>query len=220
LFQKRFPIANDLTGDAGDLVNTAGFRFNAPFPYTENDYVQRVDFTINDKMKVFGRGTVARTSATQSAIQFPGDPPTYPFFDHSYAWVVGHTWTISSNKLNQAEYGETFEDYEFNVIYNPQGVNQYGFSGLSGPYGGGSNSQARTYPIPMIRDDFSWEKGKHSFTFGGTFKWETPNEFADEDYNFPGIGVTGNTYLQALSTAAGPPPSIPIFLRRSASSPM
>jgi hypothetical protein len=199
LFQKRFPIANDLTGDAGDLVNTAGFRFNAPFPYTENDYVQRVDFTINDKMKVFGRGTVARTSATQSAIQFPGDPPTYPFFDHSYAWVVGHTWTISSNKLNQAEYGETFEDYEFNVIYNPQGVNQYGFSGLSGPYGGGSNSQARTYPIPMVRDDFSWEKGKHSFTFGGTFKWETPNEFADEDYNFPGIGVTGNTYLQALS---------------------
>ena len=31
-FQSRYPVANDLTGDVGDLVNTAGFRFNAPFP--------------------------------------------------------------------------------------------------------------------------------------------------------------------------------------------
>jgi hypothetical protein len=65
LFQKQYPVANDLTGDVGDLVNTAAFRFNAPFPYVENDYVQRADFAINDKMKVFGRGTVGRTSATQ-----------------------------------------------------------------------------------------------------------------------------------------------------------
>jgi len=199
LFQMRYPMANDLSGAAGDLVNTAGFRFNAPFPYVENDYVQRVDFNLNDKMKVFGRGTVTRVSATQSAVQFPGDPLTYPFFDNSYAWVVGHTWNIGNNKVNQAEYGETFEDYNFSVIYNPQGANQFGYSGLSGPYGGGNNSQARTYPIPVVRDDFSWQKGKHSFTFGGTFKWETPNEFAAENYNFPAVGVAGNTYFTALS---------------------
>lgn len=33
LFQSRYPIANDLTGDVGDSVNTAGFRFNSPDPY-------------------------------------------------------------------------------------------------------------------------------------------------------------------------------------------
>ncbi len=204
LFQKRYPVANDLTGDVGDLINTAGFRFNAPFPFTENDYVEKIDFTLNDKMKFFGVGHVARESATESAIQFPGDPATYPFFDHSYAWAVGNTWTISNNKLNQLEYGETFEDYEFNVIYNPQGANQYAFSGLSGPYAGGNNSQARTYPIPVIRDDFSWEKGRHSFTFGGTFKWDTPNEFAAEDYNFPSVGITGNTHLTGLTANLRP----------------
>lgn len=205
LFQQRYPMANDTTGDVGDLVNTAGFRFNAPDPYVEDNYVERVDYTINDKMKIFGRGTIARRNALENPVQFPGDPTySYPFYDRSYAWVVGHTWTINQNMLNQAEVGETYEDYNFDVGYNPQGENQYNYAGLSGPYGSGSNSQARTYPIPMVRDDFSWEKGRHSYTFGGTFKWETPNEFAAENYNFPSVGVAGNTYFTALSSNLRP----------------
>jgi len=200
LFQSRYPIANDLTGDVGDMVNTAGFRFNAPDPYHEDNYVQRVDLNLNEKMKLFGRGTIARRNAVESSIQFPGDPIyTYPFFDRSYAYVVGHTWQLSNHMLNQAAYGETYENFNFDVTYNPQGNNQYGYAGLSGPYGGGNNSQARTYPIPMIRDDFSWEKGRHSLTFGGTFKWETPNEYAAENFNFPNVGVTGNTNFTSLS---------------------
>ena len=204
LMNQRYPHANDLSGKVGDLVNTAGFRFNAPFPYKEDDYVQRVDYTLNSKMRVFGRGTFTRTTGTQSAIQFPGDPTTFPFFDQSYAWVVGHTWTIGNNKVNQASGGETFENFQFPVVYNPQGANQFGFAGLTGPYAGGNNSQLRTYPIPIIRDDFTWEMGRHSLTFGGTFKWETPNEFAAENFNFPAVGVTGNTYFTALDPSLRP----------------
>jgi hypothetical protein len=204
LMQKRYPVANDLSGDVGDGVNTAGFRFNAPFPYVEDDYVQRVDYNLNSSMKLFGRGTFTRTTGTQGAIQFPGDPPTFLFKDQSYAWVVGHTWTIGNNKLNQFNVGETFENYRFDKTYNPQGDDAFGFSGLTAPYQGGNNSQDRTYPIPIIRDDFSWEKGRHGFAFGGTFKWETPNEFANENFNFPSVGVTGNTYLAALSPSQRP----------------
>lgn len=205
LFQKRFPVANDLTGDVGDLVNTAGFRFNSPDPYVENVYVQRVDYTINNNQKIYGKGNVSRVNSLENEPQFPGDPEyTYPFFDRSYAFVVGHTWQIGSNKLNQASFGETFEDYDFSVTYNPQGANQFGYSGVSGPYGGGNNSQARTYPMPIIRDDFSWEKGRHSITFGGLFSWQTPNEFAAENYNFVSIGTTGNTNLTALNPSLRP----------------
>jgi hypothetical protein len=202
LMNKRYPHANDLTGDVGDMVNTAGFRFNAPFPYVEDDYVQRVDYNMNSSMKLFGRGTFTRTTGTQGAIQFPGDPPTLLFKDQSYAWVVGHTWTIGNNKLNQFNVGETFENYRFDYTYNPQGGDQFGFSGLTAPYQNASNSQDRTYPIPIIRDDFSWEKGRHSFVFGGTFKWETPNEFADENFNFPSVGLGGN--LTALNPSLRP----------------
>jgi hypothetical protein len=199
LISSRYPHANDLTGDVGDGVNTGGFRFNAPFPYVENDYVQRVDYNMNSTMKVFGRGTFTQTTATEDAIQFPGDPPTSLFKDQSYAWVAGHSWAIGSNKLNVFNIGETFENYRFDKTYNPQGNDQFSFAGLTAPYEGGNNSQDRTYPIPIVRDDFSWEKGRHNFSFGGTFKWETPNEFAAENYNFPSIGVTGNTLLTGLS---------------------
>src|SRR5579863_2156566 len=105
LFSSRYPHVNDFSGGDGG-INTGGYRFNAPFPFKEDDYVQRVDFILNSKMKLFGRGTFTRTNGTEFAIQFPGDPETYPFLDQSYAWVVGHTWTISNNKINQVSYGE------------------------------------------------------------------------------------------------------------------
>jgi hypothetical protein len=201
LFSSRYPHANDLSGAAGDLINTAGYRFNAPFPYKEDDYVQRVDFTINQRMKLYGKGSFTRTNGTESAIWFPGDPETYPFLDQSYTYVVGHTWNISNNKVNQASYGEVFENYNFPNTYNPDGANQFNTFGgngtggaiISGPYGSAINAQGRTYPIPVIRDDFTWDRGGHDFRFGGTFKWPKPGGYTILNYNTPTIGLGGYT---------------------------
>jgi Carboxypeptidase regulatory-like domain len=213
LFSSRYPHANDLT--AGDGLNTGGYRFNAPFPYKEDDYVQRVDYNLNDRMKLWGKGGFTRTTGTESAIQFPGDPPTSLFTDQSYTWVVGHVWTISNTKVNQASYGEVFENYNFPNTYNPTGVTQYQTFGgngtggaiLSGPYALAINQQGRTYPVPVIRDDFSWDKGNHSFRFGGTFKWPSPKGYTILDYNTPVIGLGGNT--PDLNTSASPNPLRP-----------
>ncbi len=196
----RYPVANDLSGSAGDLVNTAGFRFDAPFPLTLNVYVGKLDYNLTDKMKLYGRVTFSRENATQSAIQFPGDPETYPFFDKSFAWVVGHDWTIGTNKLNQASFGIVKENYSFPNTFNPNGITQYSFGGipsggtfLSAPYASAINAQARTYPVPQLRDDFSWQKGKHNLTMGGTFKYINPDNQTILDYNSPTVGLGGNT---------------------------
>jgi hypothetical protein len=211
LFSSRYPHANDLSGNYGDLLNTAGFRFNAPFPYTENDFVQRVDYNLNSRMKIFGKGSFTRTNGTESAPQFAGDPETHPFLDQSYTYVVGHTWTITNNMVNQAEYGETFENYSFPDSYNQTGITQYGsnIGGngvggtiLSGPYSTAANAQGRTFPVPVIKDDLNWNKGKHSLTFGGTFKWETPDGYTILDYNTPSIGLGGN-----IEGLGGPTPN-------------
>ena len=200
LFATRYPHANDFSGQRGDLINTAGFLFNAPTKRTDNVYVGRVDYNLNDKMKLYGVGHVTRTNATESAIQFPGDPVTSPFYDRSYSWVVGDVWTLNNTMVNQASYGEVYESYNFPNTYNPTGATQFGAIGgtgaggaiLSGPYASAINQQGRTYPIPIIRDDFSWDKGKHSFRFGGTFKWLSPGGYTVLDYNSPGIGLGGN----------------------------
>ena len=201
LFNSRYPHANDFSGSRGDLLNTAGYRFNAPFPYKEDDYVQRVDFYLNEKVKFWGKGNFVRTNATQSAIQFPGDPVTSPFIDRSYVYVIGNIWTINSRMVNNASYGKVYENFNFPNTYNPTGVTQYGSMGgngtggsiLSSPYASAINAQGRTYPIPFIRDDFSWDKGKHSFRFGGTFKWITPQDYTILNYNSPSIGLGGFT---------------------------
>jgi hypothetical protein len=220
----RYPKANDLTGTFGDHINTAGFRFNAPYPYVENNYVGRVDYNLTSTQKLFGRLTFARTTATQSAIQFPGDPQTFPFLDKSYAWVVGHNWSIGTNKVNQASWGETVTNYNFPNSYNPTGITQYanGFGGtgtggsiLSGPYASAINAQNRIVPIPVVRDDFSWQKGTHNIQFGGTFKYVNPDSNTILDYNSPTLGLGGN--MLSLSTPTSPNPLRPSDLDASSS---
>jgi hypothetical protein len=209
LFSTRYPHSNNT--NIGDGLNTGGFLFNAPFPYKEDDFVQRVDFNLNDKMKLFGRGTFTRVNATQSAIWFPGDPTTYPFIDRSYAYVGSFVWNVNPNLVNQVYYGETFENYDFPNTFNPTGATQYdnGFGGngsggtiVTGPYGNAINEQERTYPVPIIRDDLTWDRGAHSFHAGGTFKWPKPSEFSALNFNVPLIGLGG--YMPALDSTLRP----------------
>jgi hypothetical protein len=194
----RYPSPNDFTGDHGDLLNTAGFRFNAPTPYIENNYVGRLDVSPFKNHHLFGRVTYNHINGTENPIQFPGDPETYPNLDTSHAWVAGWVWTIGSNKTNSFIWGSTISNRGFPVTYNPQGPNQYGWDGnptggffLDGIYGGAAGAQARYFPIPVVRDDFSWEKGRHSFAFGGTFKYPSPHFSHYSDYNTPGVGLGG-----------------------------
>jgi hypothetical protein len=193
---QRFPHANDLTG--GDGINTGGFRFNAPFNDFETNYVGRLDYELTSKMRVFARFNLVRENAVQLTNQFPGDPATAPYIDRSYAYVVGHTWAISSTKVNQFFYGDTVSQPSFPITYNPQGTNLLTFGDgtttlISDAYRTPVNGQGRRIPIPVVGDDFSWQKGTHNLQFGGTFKFIKSSSFTKLDYNTAAIGLGGQT---------------------------
>lgn len=197
VFTGRYPAPNDFSGTAGDLVNTAGLRFNAPSPTNESDYVARVDYNLTSNQKIFGRGTVKREQATQTVVEYPGDPVTHPFQDQSRAWVFGHNWTIGNNMTNQASFGENIEDYNFPDTYNPTGANQYTWGGngtggniLSPAYSSAVNAQGRSYPIPVLSDNFTWMKGRHTLQMGGTFKYINPASYTILNYISPLIGLS------------------------------
>ena len=201
----RYPHANDLTG--GDGVNTGRYRFNTPTPDFETNYVGRIDYTLNSKMKLFGRGTVVRENAIQSPVQFPGDPVTSPFVDRSYAFVIGHTWAINSRMVNNVYGGETVADLSFPNTYNPQGTSILTFGDgtttlLSDPFTSPVNAQYRVVPTPVIGDDFSMQKGSHNIQFGGTFKWINSHSNTKLDYNVATIGLGGN--VLGLNTSLRP----------------
>jgi hypothetical protein len=191
----RYPHANDLT--AGDGLNTGGYRFNAPEPDNETNYVARVDFTLTPTMKIFAKAGINRRDAVQTPQFLPADPVLgNPFQDRSYNYVVGHTWQIGANKVNEFYYGDTVEKYNFPGNYAPTGTTVLTFGGgtptfLGSPYNE-QQTQKRRIPVPVVRDDFNWTKGTHSLGFGGSFKFIKTESQQILDFNFVNLGLGGN----------------------------
>jgi hypothetical protein len=197
VFTNRYPKANDLA--FGDRINTAGFKFNDPLPYVENNYVGRGDYNLTSDQKIWGKVGFSRVNSARCCDQYAGDPESLPFLDTSYQWVVGHNWAIGNNKTNQAWYGAAVTNWSFPRPFNPNGDNQYSFGGngsggtiLSAPYLSASNAQGRVVPIPVIGDDFAWQKGRHNIQIGGTFKYINPDSRTILNFNSPTLGLGGN----------------------------
>jgi Carboxypeptidase regulatory-like domain len=216
LIKSRYPHANDLT--AGDGVNTGGFRWNAPAHFSGNDYVSRIDYNLTSKMKLFGRVSIYRLTQGDDVNfsapeQFPGDPISNEIIDHSWAFVIGHTWTISNTKVNQFNYGETRSILNFPALFNPTGTTQYtsfmnsatNSAQIDAPFPGGS-SQKRTVPIPVFKDDFNYVRGRHNVQVGGTFKPIKDSSTLVNDFNSVTIGL-GNPVLslENQSPSQSPP---------------
>jgi len=146
----------------GDGVNTGGFQFNAPLPVKLSAHVARLDFNITSDARhiAYFRGNYQQ-DVTGGAPQFPDTPPTNQW-SHPLGFVAGHTWTISSNKVNNFRYGLTREAFTnqgdstenaitFRSVF-ASNLFQRGFS--------------RTTPTQNITDDFSVIKGNHTLGFG------------------------------------------------------
>jgi hypothetical protein len=193
----RFPHSNNLV--TGDGINTGGYAFNAPNNDNSTNYVTRIDYNLNQNMKIFGRFTITRENAFEFPNQFAGDPATAPLIDRSYAFVVGHTWIIGSNKTNQVFLGETVQKLSFPNTFNPDGSTffTFGDGADSAPVPSSlylnPSAQARRVPVPMIGDDFSWTKSNHTYQFGGTFKNILAHDSTTQDYNTTEIGLGGQT---------------------------
>jgi hypothetical protein len=197
----RYPVANDLS--QGDGVNTGGYRFTVPTPDIETTYVSRVDYHLTPSQRIFARFTINRQNSIESLPEFPTDPVTHPFIDRSYGYVLSHVWTIGQNKVNQFYYGDTITKFSFPDTYNPTGADQYSFSGISGPYTA-FDGQKRRVPIPTVRDDFNWQHGAHSFTFGGTFKFIKTNSLFINNFNNVFGGLTGYALSGGLDPSVRP----------------
>ncbi|MGB8507808.1 MAG: carboxypeptidase-like regulatory domain-containing protein, partial [Pyrinomonadaceae bacterium] len=155
--------ANDFTvGDSSSsrLLNTAGYRFNASTPVTLNGHTAKFKWNLNDRQQVFVRASVQH-DLLGGAPAFP-DTPTEDTWSHPWGIVVGHTWTLRDNLVNDFHYGMTREAFTsqgdsaqnavfFRFVYSPLNF---------------SRTIARTTPVQNFTDDLSWVKGSHTAQFG------------------------------------------------------
>jgi hypothetical protein len=187
----RYPRSNNLA--VGDGLNTGGFIFNSPTHFNQNTVVARLDYKLSSKQRLFARGTYDHFNDDQVTQQFPGDPaPQVAFLGRSNTWVVGDTWTISSSLTNQVNFGITKQDDSFPAKFVPSAPNQLGFSfgALASPYASIS-SQARSVPIPELRDDIIKSWRNHVFQLGTNLKFIRSNSQLTRAINFPSIGIGG-----------------------------
>lgn len=203
LFNSRYPHANEL--GAGDGINTGGFLFNAPNPVIVNTYTTRVDYNINSKQKLYVRFNFFNDHAIVSglsSIQFPGDPITNPAVAQDRAWVIGHNWVISPTLVNTFVYGESRGELDSQATLTGAaapgsnlgvyaGLNWLFPTGISAPFArpGGISS---LNPVPTFRDDVSWQKGNHSFQFGGVFRPIRTRSLNVNNFIFTNQGLVTN----------------------------
>jgi len=155
--------ANDFTvGDstASRLLNTAGFRFNAPTPVQLNSHSGRFDYNLTSKQIVFFRTNIIY-DLTGGVPNFP-DTPAPNTWNHPWGFVAGHTWAISPRFTNNFRYGETREAFSQQGDSNTNALSfRFVYSPLLF-----SRTLNRITPVKNITDDFSWTKGNHSIQLG------------------------------------------------------
>src|SRR3569833_4608667 len=89
---------------AGDGVNFGSYNFSSPSPSSLNTNIGKIDFTPNKSNHIFVRGNLQKDTAIGPQ-NFPGQPASSFLEDNTKGFAVGHTWTPTSNIVNDLRYG-------------------------------------------------------------------------------------------------------------------
>ncbi len=166
------PLANgSLTGDG---INQGSVSFSSPNPIRLNTSIARLDYTPNDRHRIFIRGNLQK-DIINNPEQFPGQGPTDVIEDNSKGFTAGDTWSVKPNLINDVRFG-----------YVRQGFGDVGVG--SGDYVdfrfmSHETAETRTsitsVPLSNIVDNLNWTVGKHSLQIGGNWRLIHQNHVSD-----------------------------------------
>ena len=167
------PVANgSLTGDG---LNRGSFSFASPNPIRLNTSIARLDFTPNDRHRIFVRGNLQKDTTLQPE-QFPGQGPSSTDKNNSKGIIAGDTWTITPNLINDLRYGYVRQGYSNTGV----GTGDYVDFRFLSTSTAETRSSATSVPVNNIVDNLSWTKGKHTLQFGGNWRLIHQNHNSDE----------------------------------------
>ncbi|HEX6973003.1 MAG TPA: carboxypeptidase-like regulatory domain-containing protein, partial [Vicinamibacterales bacterium] len=183
------------------LQNT--FRFIIPNSPNVNVFpTGRVDFKATDNLAFRGSLNLHYRNLPRNP-QYPGlEPVNGGFTSTYYVLSTGADWTLRSNLFNQATFGLQSNYEEFNpgntlALYEPQGGRRITLPLMTSPQPTNDVMPIpRNNPVFNISDTLTWLRGKHTFTFGGTFRRTTMYE-----------SIGGAPYTVSLGVGTGDPAS-------------
>ena len=235
-----YPLPNNITkGYANDFISAESARANSDSETTRVDWQQSPNSSFQ-----------LRYSHGNEPQYLPAAIPNQGTVNStiSHQALLGHTWVLGPNKVNELKFGlSRIEGVNGNVntgvndvvsqlgipfvldtplFYGVPFIQFTGFTAFGDPANG---PYASWDTIIQAADNFSWNKGKHSFKFGGEFQQTrfnlTGNDVARGRFTFngqytsaPGVAPTqqqsiADFLLGYMSASEGQPGAVVAMLR-------
>jgi Carboxypeptidase regulatory-like domain/TonB-dependent Receptor Plug Domain len=159
----QYPASNE---NAGDGLNTLGYRFASNADSSWNTYILKGDWHINSSgsQTLFLRGQTQNQNNPQEQ-QFPGQPASTTLVDDSRGITVGLTSLINPRLVNDFHWGYIRQGGQnAGTSFNP-GIFLSGLSDLT-PF---TRSTIYFVPTNEFGDNLNWTRGNHTIQFGGDF---------------------------------------------------
>jgi Carboxypeptidase regulatory-like domain/TonB dependent receptor-like, beta-barrel len=178
----KLPMPNG--NQLGDVSNLASYTFSSPNPINLNTLIAKIDYTLNDKHRLFVRANL-QDDHTTAPIQFPGQEADYRLVDNSKGIAAGDVWTISNTVVNNFRYGLVRQGYANRGATNGPYVTFQGIATLNPT---GYTSEVVSVPTHNFVDDLTWIKGNHTFQFGANYRMVLNNRSSDATlYDHAGV---------------------------------
>jgi hypothetical protein len=168
-------------GDGG--LNSGSLFFTSPAPSTLNTSILKLDYNLNSKNHFFVRGNLQKDTASGDE-NLPGQPAATFYDDNTKGISGGYTWIPTAHIVNDARYGYIRQGYQSGGIAPGEWVD---FLGLTQPTAQTGTSLLHV-PVNNITDTLSWNKGAHTFAFGGNWRGIT-NHHAGNTNSFDGAST-------------------------------
>jgi Carboxypeptidase regulatory-like domain len=158
-------------------------RWVAPSPVTNQFITARFDYQVSEKLRVSVSDTYNRNVNARGfrGTVLPGvftEEQAVGQISNPYIANTSATWTISPNMVNEFNFGIQSNQEIFNIgydrsLFQPRLMNfplslPSGLEATNG-LGFGTTFQPRNNPIYNFADNFHYQRGNHSFSFGGNY---------------------------------------------------
>jgi hypothetical protein len=188
----------------GDGVNNEGYVFSAPAPKTLNTTIAKIDYILTPRQHLFFRGNLQKDTGnlesgftaagcpglvnadTCGVENLPGQPLNTWTEDNTKGFAAGHTWTPTTNIVNDVRYAFIRQGYSTRGIGTGQG-DWVTFRFLDQPTGRALTSIVNV-PLNNVVDNFTWTRGNHTLNFGGNWRGIANNR-ADDNNSYSGAST-------------------------------
>jgi len=194
------------------------YEYNVKTPVDKDQFTGRIDFNENPNSQWFGRYSWTDELQITPGVQLDGSI----LYTRASQWVLANTRVFSSSKVNEFRFGynslynnisqELANTLDVNALLgtplkitdpNSWGIpnislnNAQNLSGFGNDANGPFTIDDKVYELT---DNFSWVAGKHSFRFGGAWRFnqylQLGNEFARARFTYDG------SFTSPVTTAA------------------